>query len=325
MIDHVPPLVHLAALDQSRLADMTAHRRRQRLASVQHIQPKDAEVQRARRQILEQRAHHAGVLRRSFAQAQHDFAPVRADAQGHDHLPIPERRAVDQHRTQSQLAQRTFHQLLQLLPAGLDEAVAHRRLLHPVGFTKLFHHRSIVARRQPAHHLVPDRVLQRRAALEQLVTAQPLLAIFRAAQTGSPNRHLLPVHYAVTVFFPPAMSATLGVLLMTLSSQVPNFLLHDQVHQRQSGLAQQVADSFLQKSHDLGHGKDHWMLRFSSRANWRNCCTARCWSIWYRLFIATLFFFLAEKLPSAHYDRGCESRYFLRINGYPRSSYDMGS
>src|ERR1019366_9155269 len=58
---------------------------------------------------------------------------------------------------------------------------------------------------------------------------------------------------------------------------------------------------------------------------WRNCCTARCWSIWYRLFIATLSFFLAEKLPSAHYDRGCESRYFLRINGYPRSSYDMGS
>jgi hypothetical protein len=47
------------------------------------------------------------------------------------------------------------------------------------------------------------------------------------------------------------------VLLMTLSGQVPNLLLHDQVHQRQSGFAQQVADSFLQKSHDLGHGKDH--------------------------------------------------------------------
>jgi hypothetical protein len=48
-----------------------------------------------------------------------------------------------------------------------------------------------------------------------------------------------------------------GMLLVTLSGQVPNFLLHDQVHQRQSGLAQQVADSFLQKSHDVGHGKDH--------------------------------------------------------------------
>src|ERR1035438_8163339 len=60
------------------------------------------------------------------------------------------------------------------------------------------------------------------------------------------------------------------------------------------------------------------MLGFSSRANCRNSCTARCWSIWYRFFIATLSFFLAEKPPSAHYDRGCESRYFLRINGHPR-------
>src|SRR6266852_7285584 len=62
------------------------------------------------------------------------------------------------------------------------------------------------------------------------------------------------------------------------------------------------------------------MLGFSSRANWRNCCTARCWSIWYRLFIATLSFSWQKKPPSAHYDRGCESRYFLRINGHPHQS-----
>src|SRR5271169_5702003 len=58
------------------------------------------------------------------------------------------------------------------------------------------------------------------------------------------------------------------------------------------------------------------MLGFSSRANRRNCCTARCWSIWYRLFIATLSFFLAEKLPSVIMT-GVESRYFLRTNGHP--------
>src|SRR5713226_7213167 len=63
------------------------------------------------------------------------------------------------------------------------------------------------------------------------------------------------------------------------------------------------------------------MLGFSSRANWRNCCTARCWSIWYRLFIATLSFSWQKKPPSAHYDRGCESRYFLRINGHPHSTH----
>src|SRR2546421_12070921 len=37
------------------------------------------------------------------------------------------------------------------------------------------------------------------------------------------------------------------------------------------------------------------MLGFSSVASRRNCCTARCCSIWYLLFIATLSFFLAEK------------------------------
>src|ERR1019366_2585856 len=42
-------------------------------------------------------------------------------------------------------------------------------------------------------------------------------------------------------------------------------------------------------------GKIIWMLGFSSWASWRNCCTARCWSIWYRLFIATLSFFLGRK------------------------------
>src|SRR6266849_9909583 len=61
------------------------------------------------------------------------------------------------------------------------------------------------------------------------------------------------------------------------------------------------------------------MLGFSSRANWRNCCTARCLSIWYRLIIATLSFSWQKKPPSAHYDRGCESRYFLRINGHPQN------
>src|SRR5208337_1321639 len=156
----------------------------------------------------------------------------------------------------------------------------------------------------------------RSTALEQLVTAQPLLAIVRAAQTGSPNRHLLPIHYAVTVFFPPAMRATRGMLLMALSRQVPNFLLHDQVHQRQSRLAQQVAHSFLQKPHDLGHGKDHLDagILFAGQLA----------EILHRSLLVDLVsslhsdspFFLAEKLPSVIMT-GVESRYFLRTNGHP--------
>src|SRR5450755_619161 len=51
MVDHIPPLVHLAALDQRRLARMPPHRRRQRLAAIQYVQTRHAEVQPARRQI----------------------------------------------------------------------------------------------------------------------------------------------------------------------------------------------------------------------------------------------------------------------------------
>jgi hypothetical protein len=39
--------------------------------------------------------------------------------------------------------------------------------------------------------------------------------------------------------------------------QVPSFLLHHQLHQGKTGLTQQVVDPFSQKSHELGHGKDH--------------------------------------------------------------------
>jgi hypothetical protein len=128
--------------------------------------------------------------------------------------------------------------------------------------------------------------------------------MFWAAQTRSPNRHFLPIHHAVTVFFSPAMSATLGVLLMTHSGQVLYFLLHDQVHQRQPSLAQQVADSFLQQPHHLGHGKDH--------LNAGILFAGQLAELLYRALSVDL-------VSSLHSDSlGVESRYFLRTNGHPR-------
>src|SRR5271157_2111825 len=69
-------------------------------------------------------------------------------------------------------------------------------------------------------------------------------------------------------------------------------------------------------------GKIICRLGFCSRASCRNSCTARCWSIWYRFFIATLSFFLAEKTTSVIMT-AVESRYFLRINGHPRTVFKI--
>jgi hypothetical protein len=51
-------------------------------------------------------------------------------------------------------------------------------------------------------------------------------------------------------------------------------------------------------------GRIIWMLGFFSEAIPRNCCTARCCSIWYCFFKRLSPFFLAEKLPSAYYADG---------------------
>src|SRR5947209_158610 len=72
------------------------------------------------------------AVRGAFADPQHRFASIAANLKGRNDLPVFERSAVDQHGAQPQLAQRTLHQLLHLLAAGLDEVLAHRRLLDSI-------------------------------------------------------------------------------------------------------------------------------------------------------------------------------------------------
>jgi len=57
------------------------------------------------------------------------------------------------------------------------------------------------------------------------------------------------------------------------------------------------------------------MFGFCSVAIRRNCCTARCCSIWYCFFKRLSPFFLAEKLTLGSLWPGVESRYFLRSTG----------
>ena len=127
--------VNLAALDESRLASVAVYGRMQSLPTIQDIQPRCGEVQSALHQFTQQGAHHSRVLRRAFADAEYRFASIAANPKGYNHLPVLEWRAVDQHRAQPQLAQRTLHQLFHLLATGLDGPQSRRAVcLHAPGF-----------------------------------------------------------------------------------------------------------------------------------------------------------------------------------------------
>ena len=54
MIEHVAPLVNLAALDRSRLAGMLFHRRRQCLPAIQNVKPRLIEIESAVHQIAQE-------------------------------------------------------------------------------------------------------------------------------------------------------------------------------------------------------------------------------------------------------------------------------
>ena len=102
MIQHVPPLVDLAALDRRRLAGVLFHRRGQRLAAIQNVEPRLGEIEPAIHQVAEQLTDHRRVFRRSLPNAQDRFPPVFTDAQRGHHLLSFERRRVDQQRAQPQ-------------------------------------------------------------------------------------------------------------------------------------------------------------------------------------------------------------------------------
>ena len=139
--------MNLAALNEGGFSGVALHRRMQRLAAIENVEPRRAEIQTALHQIAQQRTDQRGIFGRAFTQPQHGFCAVAADAQGHDHLPVLERSPIDQHCAQIQFSQRPLHQRFQLFSAGLDEVFTDRRFLHPVGIGEILHDWSIVPRR----------------------------------------------------------------------------------------------------------------------------------------------------------------------------------
>jgi hypothetical protein len=114
------------------------------------------------------------------------------------------------------------------------------------------------------------------------------------------------------------MSLSPGVLLMPLTRQMAHFLLHHQVHQRQSDFSHQVPYSLLQ-SHDLGHPQHHLHCRISScgelaKLVHRSLLLNLIPSL--RLFIATLSFFLPENFLKGYHAFRLRVANFLRIYGH---------
>src|ERR1700722_1261700 len=77
------------------------------------------------------------------------------------------------------------------------------------------------------------------------------------SQPSLTDRHLLAVSYAIAVLLTPAVRAPPFVLLVALAGEMPDFLFHHGLHQRQSRLPQQVAHALLQQADDLGQRKNH--------------------------------------------------------------------
>src|SRR5260370_30829900 len=110
MTDHIDFLVNLTSLDECGFAGVQPPSRWQRLAAIQDIKTRDAEIQPSPNQFAQQRAHYRCVLRRALAQTQHRLAAVAADAQHYNHLTISEASPVDQYPPELQRAERAFHQ-----------------------------------------------------------------------------------------------------------------------------------------------------------------------------------------------------------------------
>jgi hypothetical protein len=74
----------------------------------------------------------------------------------------------------------------------------------------------------------------------------------RRAQPRFADRHFLAIHHAVALLFAPAMRAAPLVLLVAFPGQMPDFLFHHGLHQREPRFSQQVAHALLQHADDVG-------------------------------------------------------------------------
>jgi hypothetical protein len=152
MLDHVAPLVLLAALDQRQCAEALDDGLAQRLAAIDHPQPRTIGIEPSIDQIAEQRAHDPAGLGGALAQPQHVLVSLGVDAQGHQDDAVTEVDAIGHHDWQIQFLDRPTQPLVQLRLAQRHPAPRHRALGHRqrlVGLGQLVQGAGIAARGHP--------------------------------------------------------------------------------------------------------------------------------------------------------------------------------
>jgi hypothetical protein len=59
------------------------------------------------------------------------------------------------------------------------------------------------------------------------------------------------------IIVPPSVGRPIGLRLAPFAGQFAHFLLHEQIHQLQAGLPDQLSHAFPQPAHHFGHGQHH--------------------------------------------------------------------
>src|SRR5437870_6281978 len=193
--------------------------------------------------------------------------------------------------------------------------LADRALLQSVGFAELAHRLAVFPRAQAEHQLLPHGFGQRLTAVEHFVAAQPHFLVVGRPHARPLDRYLLAHHHAVAALATPTAGRPFRLPLAALTSQFPNSFLHQQIHQLQAGLTNQLTHAFTQPAHHLGHGQDHLHGRISIRGHYLKLLysSLRFNLVW---FLHSDSFFSAKEIALSLSRLRAGSRYFLRSTGH---------
>jgi hypothetical protein len=196
LVEDVPRLVRLTALDQCPPAEDLAHGLGQRLRAVEDCEHRPVGPYPALAQIAEERRACRGVLRGAFADAEYVLLPVGVDSQRRQDHVLVDVDTVDHQHHQVDLAEVASHPRRHLVRGGTDEAAADGA---PARAARAHAGRHVLQR---------PRVPPRGDAYERLRHGPLVERIFRREGSPAGQRHLAALDgarpWTLDLYPPPA-------------------------------------------------------------------------------------------------------------------------